>query len=192
MSQAGGGEAAELAEIICEDVDLSDTARALLKPGLSASAYFDELNRAGLYADAIRVLARLLPNKRAIWWGSLCIWAVNRQQVSASTEAALRAIVTWLRNPEDNRRRAARETAKAAGLNSPVGMLAIATFLSEGSISVAGQPEVLAKPSCSATMIAAAVLTAARMTGASRSLGWQRQFLAIGVDVYRGLNLWER
>src|SRR2546423_1326844 len=53
-------------------VSLSDNARALLPPALTARQFLDALAAAPLPDDAIRFLAAALPKREAVWWGVLC------------------------------------------------------------------------------------------------------------------------
>jgi hypothetical protein len=177
---------------VCDGLDLSDEARALLRPKISAEVYFDDLIKAGHHADAIRYVARLMPAKRAVWWGCLCTWAVARPQPKPAAEDALRAAVAWLLAPTDENRRAAGTAGLNAGPNTPAGMLGSAAFVSEGSMSAPKQPEVLPEPHLPGSLVAGAVITAARQAGAAKTAGLFRQFLALAVDVYRGANSWER
>jgi hypothetical protein len=176
---------------VCDGLDLHDESRALLRPGLTAEGYFDELIKAGQVADAVRYVSRLLPAKRSVWWGSLCVWAVARPQPKPAAEAALQAVVTWLLTPTDENRRAAGAAGQESGPHTPAGMLASAAFLSEGSMSPPKQPEVLPKPHFTSAMVSGAVLGAARMAGVAKTARLMRQFLALAVDVYRGTNTWE-
>jgi Family of unknown function (DUF6931) len=178
-------------EEVAAGLDLSDESRALLKPGVTTEVYFDELVKAGHLTDAVRYVARLLPAKRAVWWGSLCVWAVRRSQPKAAADAVLRAVVTWLLAPTDENRRAAEAAGRAAGANTPAGMVGTAAFLTEGSMSAPKQPEVLPEPHFSPALVAGAVLAAARLAGAAKTDAMLRQFLALAVDVYRGTNTWE-
>lgn len=181
-----------LAVDVAKGAKLSDSAQKLLQPDVTIEQYFDSLNRAQLYPDGIRFLARLLTPKSAIWWGCLCVWAGVDSQERVAVERVLRAVIQWLREPQDEHRRAVAAVAQEIGHATAAGMLGKAVFLSEGSISLPGQPDVLAKADSAAQLVTLSILTAARFAGASATLGQMRQFLAIGVEVYQGKNSWER
>lgn len=182
--------APKMAVDVAQGIKLSEPARRLLLPEMTQEHYFDVLNRSQLYQDAIRLLARLLAPKPAIWWGCLCVWADAASRTVA--EPVLAAAMHWLREPQDEHRRAVDAAAKAVGNTTAAGMVGKAVFLTEGSISVPGQPEVHADADSAANLIALAVLTAARSAGATATTGQLRQFLAIGIEVYQGKNSWER
>jgi hypothetical protein len=182
-------DAKALAQEVCAGLELSEAATKLLKPGLTAGEFFDALVRANLLTDAIPYTARLLPKKAAVWWGCLCVWNVARPAPSAKIEAALQSVVKWLRDPSEENRRACDAAAKTVGNNQAAGMLATAAFLSEGSMSLPGQPVVKPEPHFTAKLVGQAVLAASREGRASQMEPRQRQFLATAVEVYRGKNL---
>lgn len=173
------------AAAVVAGLNLSDDAQKLLRPNATAEAYFDALVTAGLFADAIRVVVRLMTPKQAVWWGCLCAWAAKR----ANTGPAVRAAAVWLRDPTDANRRAAGEVAKAVGPATLGGLLASAVFHAEGSVSAPGATPVASPPELTGTLIGTMVLagTAAR---AADPAGIRRKLLAIAVEVYRGTNVW--
>ncbi|MCZ2342111.1 MAG: hypothetical protein LC104_09995 [Bacteroidales bacterium] len=181
-----------LAADLVQEVKLSDAAQQWLQPHLTIEQYFDVLNREQLYSDGIRFLTQLLPPKRAIWWGCLCVWAAADARTCVAVEPVLASVLLWLREPQDTHRRAVAAVAQTVGNMTAAGMLGKAVFLSEGSISFPGQPEVRADGKVALQLVASSILMAARSAGATAASGSMRQFLAIGVDVYQGKNSWER
>ena len=172
---------------VCRGIDLSDEGAKLLSGNPTGQQFFDALNKAGLYTDAVRVLARLLAPRDGVWWGCLCAWAVGR---SPAGEASIQAAVRWLQDPTDAHRRAAGDAGKTAGPATAAGMVGTAAFLAEGSMSPAGQTDVPTKPELTPKLVSSAVLAAARSSGAAATAPHLRQYLAIGVDVFRGTNRW--
>lgn len=173
------------AAAVVAGLNLSDDAQKLLRPNTTAEAYFDALVNAGLFADAIRVVVRLMTPKQAVWWGCLCGWAAKR----ANTGPAVRAAAVWLRDPTDANRRAAGDVAKSIGVATLGGLLASAVFHAEGSVSAPGATPIASPPGLTGTLIGTMVLagTAAR---AADPAGIRRKLLAIAVEVYRGTNVW--
>ncbi len=183
---ANGRTAAE----VIGNLELTDAARLLLTPGISAEAFFDVLVKAGEFPDAIRYTARLMSKPQAVWWGCLCVWHAGRPAADTPGGAALKAVVEWLQAPDEPHRRAAESAGNAAGPTAPAGMLATAAFMSGGSISVPGQPEVPAEPHFTAALAGSAVLAASRAGPPAGMRERQKTFLALAVDVYRGKNSW--
>ena len=178
-----------VAELV-RDLELSEAARKLLVPGIAAEAYFDAMVKAELYPDTIRYTARLLSGPQGVWWGCLCVWHAAKPAGGSPGAAAVRAAVAWLREPTDAHRRAAGDAGKAAGPADPAGLLGYAAFLSDGSMSPAGQTEVKPPPGAAAVCVANAVLGASRVGPASGTAHRQKTFLGLAVDVYRGANTW--
>jgi len=146
---------------ICERCQLTPAARALVsEPGVP-EVYLTQLERAGLTVDAITFCANWLSSREAVWWGCLCAWHVQRTAVPAASVAAYQAIVRWLREPTEPNRRALEAAARGAGVGSPAGSLALAGFVSTGSIAPPNCPAVEASPSQSHTIVAGAVQLAA-------------------------------
>lgn len=186
------GPPPRLAVDVCRDFELSDEAKKLLAPKLTAEVFFDQLVKEGQFPDAIRVISRLLTPKQAVWWGCLCVWAAHRDKPPPEVNAAVGAVVKWLKDGTDESRRAAREIGEKAGPATPAGMLATSAFLSEGLLSNPGSPEVPTDPSHTPKVIASTVITSARLAGKANANALMRQFLAVAVDVSRGTNSWTK
>jgi hypothetical protein len=52
--------------------DLSDEAQELLQPEHRLDGYVQALMGAELAADAVRILALVLPTREAVWWAWMC------------------------------------------------------------------------------------------------------------------------
>lgn len=179
-----------LAVDVVGSLELSEAARILLTPGIPAETYFDALVTAELYPEAIRFMARLLTKPQAVWWGCLCVWHLVRPAEDSPAAAAIRAAVTWLREPTDAHRRLAGQRAQDAGPTEPAGLLAYAAFLTDGSMSPPGLPEVKPPADAAAICVANAVLGASRYGPPRSTPHRQRTSLGLAVDVYHGTNTW--
>lgn len=170
---------------------LSTPAREIAAKEPSPVAYVEQLAGAGLATDGLEFVAHWLPKRAAIWWGCLCLWHVGRPTLPAAEEAALRAVVQWVREPNEPRRRALESAADAAGqMRSPAGGLAYAAFFSGGSLTPPGLPVVAPPPDLSAHTVAQ-VLTAAPWHGnPEQAEDTHRHFLELGLEVARGENRW--
>lgn len=177
--------------------EMSDAARALLRPEQSPSKFFSLLAAHELFPDAIRFAAYYLPKREAIWWGSLCLWHMLRPEANGEAEPvpppeqkALDAIVGWVREPNETNRRAvyaAREQAKA---NKALNVLSLAVYSSGGSISFPDLPEVEPGEFATNQMVAAAVLIASR-SGQTRAIpAFQKHFLTLAQAVDQGEVSW--
>src|SRR5262245_15532124 len=92
---------------ICDELALSKDARALGSAAKSPIEFVRDLATKDLTKDAVRVLARALPKRSAVWWGCLCIWHVKKSELSQKSAAGLRAAVRWVQNPAEPQRQVA-------------------------------------------------------------------------------------
>jgi hypothetical protein len=177
---------------VAAECPLSDEAQKLLTHGQSPNTYLGALIQRGFYNDALRFSAYKLARREAVWWGALCLWERMRPRPNSAQEAALQAIVGWVQNPGDESRRAAEAAGRKAGINSPIGILALAVYFSEGSISLPGCPDVQPDPHATAQQVAAAVVLAARMPAgdATSPEDAQRRFLVLAANVDEGKLPW--
>jgi hypothetical protein len=188
MSRVLKPQVAIRAADIAGPVKLTAPARALLAER-SPEAFVAQLMEKRLHADAVRFTAYRLPRPEAIWWGCLCLWEMARPEPAPGVAAVLQTVIDWLQDPRDERRRAAEAAANEVGLDTPAGALALAVFVSGGSLAPQGLPEVAADPHLTAKLIANALLIASRTSG--REVAVQRQFLDLAGDVSEGRSRWQ-
>jgi hypothetical protein len=179
------------AEEVCRRFDASDDARALCSPGLSIHDFLTRLLQKGLFPDALSVAAHLLPNREAVWWGALCVWHACRPKPGEKVDAALRAVVTWLREPSEANRRAAKAAGEAVTAATPAGAVAMAAFYSEGSLSEPELPEVKPPPSLAQTTVAAAVQLTASLAPPEQFESVCGYYVNMAVEVRNGKHPWK-
>lgn len=176
---------------LCQELGLSAEARACAADDCAADQFLDRLRRGRHYSEALRVLPHLLPKRRTIWWGALCVWQAHREQLNDASAAAIDAVFAWIRQPGEAQRRACEAAAKAAGIHSSPGCIAMAAFWSTGSMSLPGLPLVAPPRTLAAKAVAGAVLLAAAEHEPQRFHENYQQFLSIGEQVARGRLLWQ-
>lgn len=181
----------KLASEVAERFALSEQAQALLAADHTPSAYFALLGHRKLYRDAFAFAAHYLPRRTAIWWGCLCAWELYRTAVRASEEAALAAVVAWVREPSEPNRRHAFEIGRDARRPSVAGNLAMAVFSAAGSLSKPDSPPVDPKPYQTARFVSAAVVLAGQLAPRERRKEFQHHFLELAVQLSRGEAGWE-
>lgn len=145
-------DSAQILELM--DVDPSSVDQVAADP----DAHFEALVGAGQLREAAEFMAHALPRYEGI------VWAVQTLLAKAAIDRAsplVVAILRWIDNPDDERRRAVYVQGEAAHKNDPAKMLAMAVFMSGGSISEPDLAPVLAPHGVSAKFAAAAVLGAA-------------------------------
>lgn len=160
-------------------------------PAIAPAAFFEVLVEKEYLTDAIRVLAHRLPKRDAVWWGCLCGEHANEASRDEAERQALAAAVRWVLDPTDENRRMAGKWGKKARMKTSGGALAMAVFLSGGSVSLPGLPFVPPKPqTCAAAVAGSILLLAARHDRHRARQKWRRDFLDLGRQILRGENLW--
>jgi hypothetical protein len=179
------------AAAIAGDVPLTPEARALLTEHAEVADLVRAYVGQELHADAVRLLARALPKREAVWWACLCARDALPPDPSPAATAALEAAEAWVYKPVEERRRAAMACAEAAGYDVPAAWAAMAAFWSGGSLSPPDNPVVPPAEHLTGLAAAGAILLASardpRQMDARR-----RRFLDYGVDIADGGNGRER
>lgn len=170
------------AAAICKQFEPSEGARELLQADDSAASYLSALLENQLFTDAIRFTAYRLSKREAVWWGCLCAWQVCRPKPTPAESAALRACAVWVKEPSDDNRRPTEAVGNAA-LGTPAGTLALAVFLSGGSLSGPGLPPVAPQPGLTGRLVSEAVLLASRLGPPGQTAASQRRFLGIAAEM---------
>lgn len=176
---------------VCRLFKLKPPAAALLTPTASPKEFFETLLAAGHLADARRVLAHTLPPRRAVWWAALCLQdsITHKPLPTAEEAAAFEAAGRWLVAPSEWTRRAAEKAGWAAKPTTAAGILALAAFLSGGSMSRPGLPPVLPQAHLCGRLCGVVVYLASVRFDPARYKQHLRNYLAIGTEVARGVLL---
>ncbi|BCW90484.1 hypothetical protein sos41_36540 [Alphaproteobacteria bacterium SO-S41] len=176
------------ADQIASLFELSEPSAALLAGDTTPEAFFATLRKTGALNDAVSFLALALPRRAAIAWGRDCIAHTVRQaKLSREDIVASAAVSAWLDDPSDERRWTAHDAAGAAGFASPEALLAMAVFVSGGSISPPGTPTpVPAAPELTGRLAGGAVLLAAVRVPPQLIADAKSAFLDRGVEYATG------
>jgi hypothetical protein len=179
------------AAAICRLFKPTPAARSMLSPGITTPDLFDQLVGLGLYADARRLMAHALPPRRAVWWATLSL-RDSLEHVpfdSPAEDDAFAAAVRWAMEPSEAARRAAAKAGWAARPHTAAGQLALAVFLTGGSLSLPGLPGVYAAPHLCGRLCSVVVYLASVRFDPARYKSHLRTYLDVGLEVARGLNL---
>jgi len=182
-------ELIERAELDCAELD--EETRRLATPEMPLRPFVERLARAGRERDAVSAIAQLLPKADAVAWALESVRKMEGTSAKPPAAAALKSIEDWLKEPSDERRRAAYAAAEQAGLGSPAGCLGLAVFLSGGSMAPATAP-VTVEPAphlCGKTVAGAIMM--ATVTDPRNAAAHCRAFLDRGFQRADALKLWE-
>jgi hypothetical protein len=188
---------------------LSPTARWLFersKPDepalelISPSSTLDTVYAAWLKAEevesAIRLIAAVVPARESIWWA----WVSARHAtqmpggIPATREvhAAITAVERWIVRPDDDARREAWDRGNDAGLDTPIGMVSAAVFLSGTSIAPPNVAPVPPPPGTAMPLVGGAIILAAASTEEAALVAPTLvAFAAQGIEIVKRLGGWE-
>jgi hypothetical protein len=132
--------------------------------------------------DAIVFMACLLPRREAVWWGCQCVRALHEN----NEDDALLAAEAWVREPEEEHRRAALEIAASGDTRIATTWLARAAGHSGGSIAADDSAPVRASPDATAINLKAAVILAIVEHPMAEALAWMRACVEAGLRFAEG------
>jgi hypothetical protein len=176
----------ETAAELCRRVEISESARVLLRDGQTPREFLDLLVDGRHHLDAVRWIAHSLPPRESIYWASQCARMAHSGTENEAARHALDSIDAWLLDPSDANRRACMPAAEAAGLGTPAGCSCASVFFSGGSLA---PPNVQAVPPGEFTyaqFVAGAVAMSAVFTEPEHAPDKQRQHLALGRKIIDG------
>lgn len=172
-------------------IHLKPAAESLLEEGLSPQAYFERLLATGYLAEARRILAHAMPKRRALWWACLCAQDAYRNELPEPVARAVGAVTRFVQDPSEANRREAERVGRELPGSRLEGCLAMAAFLSEGNISLPHLPVVQPKPHVTGRLVGVCVYLASVIRSAAHYKQHLHRYLDMGVDIARGMNLWD-
>jgi hypothetical protein len=177
---ASKGIAERTALGLCEEAALPHPARRLLQPDLTAPDFLALLMKHGHAAEAVRLVARALPGRKAVWWACVCVRHAAADLPQAEN-AALVAAVRWVVQPNPEHAQTAKSAAGTVGMRTPAGCAARA----------AANAEQNKRGAAAAVAGGAALLAAAHAPLAKRRTALQ-EFVALGLEIDLLPEPWKR
>ncbi|MFN9205193.1 MAG: DUF6931 family protein [Gemmatimonas sp.] len=180
---------------LLERIAPEDDALTLLDPRQPIEALYANWIAKGQLSAALRLIAGVLPTRESVWWA----WVSARYASqlagaaapSAAVHAALSAIEQWIVRPDDDARRAAWDAGNAAGLDTPVGMVAAAVFLSGTTVAPPTVPPVPPPPGAALPLISGAILLSAAANSKPEQIApTMSAFAAQGLEIVKRLGGW--
>jgi hypothetical protein len=171
----------ELSEI----ANLSDGARALVQEDSTAPGYLDLLEKQELFQDGIRFLAYRLATDAGVKWASTCVRELKSPELREQKDEPLEAADHWLKTPGDQTRWAAKEAADKAKTTGPGNLVALAVFLSGGSVAPPEAPATMPPLYSAQKMIAGSVLIAVLGHEPEKAAERYKRALAMGKELDR-------
>ena len=115
---------------------LSDDALALLESdgGVNVRHFLEQLLGSGLPADALMLVARVLPKRYVVAWACDCFKTALAEGASDIDRAGLALAQQWLSEPSEDNRRAALDFAERGELGTPGAWIAASAGWNGGSL----------------------------------------------------------
>lgn len=173
-----------------------DDALALLDPRQPLEALYTTWMTQEKLPSALRLIAGVLPSRESVWWAWVSARYASQMPgaapPSAEVHAALTAIEQWIVRPDDEARRTAWEAGNTAGLDTPVGMVAAAVFLSGATVAPPHVAPVPPPPGAALPLIAGAImLSAAAHSDPAQINPTMVAFAAQGIEIVKRLGGWD-
>ncbi len=178
------GTAAE----VCQKIELDEEAVKQLTPAMTPAQFIDALTAKELYIDGCRFLAQALPKREAIWWALISSRLGPPPTPQGIT--ALELAEKWIVEPTEDNRRPTQEAAEIAGLGTPAGLVAMAVFVSGGSVAPVDLAAVYPPEHMCGTVVGNTIIMAALLPSAVESPGKFVKLLGLGLEIARGTNRW--
>ncbi len=166
---------------------LDASALQLLQPDMRPEAFIEALSQAEKWPEAIKVMARTLPAREAVWWACVC----TRQTESLTDEQdtkALEAAEEWVYKPTEENREKAFNIMLDGNSDSPASFCASAAVLSAGNLPVQKDQHVELDKHLFPTIIDSIVMVSASEKNGQDLLDRLQLFLRSGEDIARGGN----
>lgn len=162
---------------------LADDVQTMLAPGGEWRDGVQRLLDGGHERPAVRVLAHVLPLRRAVWWAVLSAWHASDGKPSADEDAALAAAARWAMEPSEANRTAAEAAARVALGDNAAGCCASAA----GLVGAAPESRHLFMPKDplpAADLVAQAIFFAFAQRKDAALPVRLRQFVEIGIELF--------
>jgi hypothetical protein len=169
-------------------IELDEEAAVLVEDGQSPADLLRSLLDHDQILDAIGFLAHALPTREAVWWACLCARKMPGGVTGEHAARALEAAEAWVKQPDEDNRRAAEVAAEAADMEGPASFAAMAAFMSGGSIAPAEFDTVEPPENITARLVAGAVIVAVHNFEPGEIDEKSRAFVNEGMELAIGQN----
>lgn len=173
-----------------------DAALGMVDPRHTLEQLYTRWMQDGHVPSAIRLTAAALPTRESIWWAWVSARYASQMEggtpPTAAVHRALAAVEQWIVRPDEPARLGAWEAGEAAGLDSPVGLVASAVFLSGTTVAPLNVAPVPPPPGVAMPLVSGAILLAAMSnTHADLIPPTLVAFAAQGLEIIKRLGGWE-
>ncbi len=180
-------QALTAAELL-KNFDVSEEAEEHLVPDTAPEVSIDRLMEAGLYPDAIKLLAHGLPKREAVWWACLAARDIQNPQTDDDNINALLAAESWTMKPSEEARLKCKALGEKTKHKTPASWAATAASWCHGSLAAEGEPVIEPPDHLYAHAVAGSVTLAAVLSDPVDPGERFIRYLKQGLDLARGGN----
>eukprot|EP00913_Durusdinium_trenchii_P028467 g26695.t1 len=182
--------ATPLARDVAAKCEIEPEALQQLQDTMTTREYVEHLIENDHVDAAIGFLAAALPKREAVWWGYQACGGADSDSLPEDLRTPLDAARQWVVDPSEENRRAAETAANSGGLTTPASCVAMAAFLSGGSLAPADLDPVPPPDHLTAHTIGCAINIAAVSGDPAKIDEKKKQLLELGIEVADGQNRW--
>ena len=139
---------------------LSHAGYSLLREDSTDATFLDSLDRDSLHEDGVRFLAIKLSAADGVKWALQCARELQPAEKVNSQRETLESADKWVQAPSDTTRWDAKDTADRLKAEPPASLIAMAVYMSGGSLTPPGSPPSEPPPLLAQKMVMAAVQVA--------------------------------
>jgi len=176
-----------LARDVAGRCELDDDVLPLITAETTTRQFVEALLLQSRFSDGITFLAAAMPKREAVWWGCQSCGGADSSSLPPVDRQAIEAARAWVMDPSEDNRRAAEAAANDGELLTAPSCVAMAAFLSGGSM---GPPEVaeIPPPDHLTGHTIACALSLAAAIGSDEAA---KRALELGIAVADGKSRWE-
>lgn len=179
----------------------ADTARAIIGPGMlepdsakllddrvRPEAFIRVLVEAEKLPDAVKVMARALPPREAVWWACVCARQMAALADNKAENDAIEAAEAWVYEPNDKNRERAFNVVKESDSKGAGMMCALAAAFSAGNAPLGHGQNLDLDPGVFAQIVDGVVMVSAAEKKGKEIMDRLRTYLLSGEDIAQGGN----
>lgn len=147
-------------DLVSED-ELDAKSKPMFDPEGRPDILIGNLADAQVWNDAVKLAARTLPPREAVWWACVCARKMASIVDSPAEMSALQSAETWVFKPNDENRKKAFELAQASDPCLAGGLSAFAATFSDSKLPLVDGSEAELDKTVFSAMVSGAVMMAA-------------------------------
>ncbi|MFS1525022.1 DUF6931 family protein [Microbulbifer sp. 2304DJ12-6] len=178
-------QALTAAELL-KNFDVSEEAEEYLVPDTAPEVSIHQLVNAGLYPDAIKLLAHGLPKREAVWWACLAARDIQSPATDEDNVNALIAAESWAKKPNEEARLKCKVLGEKTRHKTPASWAATAACWCHGSLAAVGEPAIEPPQYLYAHAVAGSVTLAAVLSDPVDPGKRFVRYIEQGLDLARG------